>query len=333
MPSLSQFRHFASILCLCLGAFVVWQKTDPVLLDPAAVQNASNQKRPKILKGNSNRPSVAVSKTTYSNKVRFVFFAGLGGTGHHGWKQTLEASRLCQPPSKAIGKALHDFWWDRDEHADTHARTLGKLLKMLAAQEPAEGESSSPSSKLYCLNCLAYGSMMSYPNFNDPTHHPNVLTLAHVAELARVDLRIVVLHRHPTNQLVSLCLHRTFLPLAEESHQMANQAAFLNAQLEQIDPQFFLCVGYDQVLFHRSAIQEFVTGGLSLSVGYNENNHNNTTMTLSQALQAEYKPRTDDPAVALQEILAQENGQEIRIKIEEMEIYYQHLKNVICQQS
>ena len=33
-------------------------------------------------------PAYMVAKNTVSSKVRFVFFAGVEGTGHHFWKET-----------------------------------------------------------------------------------------------------------------------------------------------------------------------------------------------------------------------------------------------------
>ena len=83
--------------------------------------------------------------------------------------------------------------------------------------------------------------MLSYPTSNNVIHHPNIYTLIQVANdisstisstttkeeeeendtSYKIDVRLLVVHREPTTQLVSLSINREFLPLDLESIQMS----------------------------------------------------------------------------------------------------------------
>ena len=162
--------------------------------------------------------------------------------------------------------------------------------------------------------------MFSYPENNSLKHHPNVYTLALLAEEVGVDLRILVLHRHPAPQLVSLSIHRNLFPLPNQAHQMTNQAALLNAQLDLIDPRFFVCTGFDSVKDLRTVIEEHIIGGMTTV----------PERKLSTAIDKHYRGNIDDPDVAWAEISDHMDGKKLKPKIMEMDAYYSHLKDAIC---
>jgi len=92
-------------------------------------------------------------------------------------------------------------------------------------------------------------ALRSYPNFGGPSkplHHPDMQTLAMLAEQARVDLRILVVSRDARDTLVSTSVHRLgeFPPWHEEAAVLGNAAAALAAELALVDPRFLVCARF-----------------------------------------------------------------------------------------
>jgi hypothetical protein len=241
----------------------------------------------------------AVPKVHTSNKARFLFVAALGGTGHHGWHQVLQDG-VCERALEAEN-AMRSLWFGINNQADHNAALLQFALQQAAANATA--------STLYCLN-LVGGSMLSYPNGNNPRHHPNVFSLAVIAERAQVDLRVLVLHRHPAPQLVSLSIHRHFMDLAAEAQQMATQGAVLNGQLQSIDPSFYHCSGFSSL--DVQAINTHILGGM----GFGD--------VLKRSVERNYRISVDNVTAAMKEMSEHETTG-IDIKIDEMVVKYQQL--------
>ena len=172
-----------------------------------------------------------VAKRAFSNKARFVFVAGLGGSGHHAFKEVFGASRACRAVDAETDRLLRALWYE-DAGADA---TFAKFVAALARAARTPG--------LHCLNLLR-GTMLGYPDNNDKTHHPDLVTLAAACERAGADLRVVVLSRAPEPIVASTAVRRKYLGVAEEVTQMSNQLAFLSTQLEAVDAAFFVCVAY-----------------------------------------------------------------------------------------
>ena len=253
-----------------------------------------------------------VPKNQYSSTTRFLFVAGLGGVGHHGWLAILKKGEVCRSAYDAE-LALKELWFGKDLLADDYAQEVKRILA--STKESVGGG-------LICLNVrLSGGHMFSYPDNNSLKHHPNVYTLALLAEQVGVDLRILVQHRHPAPQLVSLSIHRNFLPLPAQAHQMTNQGALLNAQLDLIDPNFFVCSGFDSVKDLKTVIEEHVIGGMTTVPEHK----------LSTAIDEHYRGYIDDPDMAWTEIMEQIDSQKLKVKVLEMDAYYSHLKDTICQ--
>lgn len=308
----------------------------PLLSDSFSFWNAAarldeSSEPERELPSSSTEQPLFVKKTQYSNQVRFLFVAGLGGTGHHGWKSVLYNGQVCQW-ARETEKNLRRFWYGANAQADHYADKVKADFQRIAVA----AQMTNNNATLYCLHLMGKGSMLSYPDFNNPTHHPNMWSLARLAEEAGVDLRLVIIHRHPANQLVSLSLHRKFMNLADESHQMANNGAFLNAQLQLIDPNFYMCVGFDAVNEERVALGTHVMGGMGQappSTNATATSHNNhTNPKLTQALAELYNIKhPDDPAAAMREMeAALPDGMGFNRKIQEMEMNYNLLRHDIC---
>lgn len=227
-----------------------------------------------------------VRKTPTNDFARFVFFAGLGGTGHHGWHQTMGKSEACTTHPGAESR-MRKLWYGDDDSVDLFYDELVAEL-----HNTTQHHIQSGTKQLYCLNILE-GSMLSYPDCNSKRHHPDLVSLTRAAADAGADLRIVVLHRDPAPMLVSLSLHRTLLPLAEEANQMINQAAILHAQLSAIDSQLFVCVPFTGVVNRADEISKFVVGGLKQS--------------FAPAIRKHYIPHQDDVEEARKKIMKHGN--------------------------
>ena len=204
-----------------------------------------------------------ISKTRRSDKSRFLFVAGLGGTGHHGWSeafQTLMKPRGRGPNQRCasdrpLDEALRKLWYKNDGEVDVSYALLVEHLRRV----DSAAERLPNALNVFCLNLMS-GSLLSYPDFNSPLHHPNLISLAAACEDAGVDLRIIVIHREPMRMIASLS--RRFKEVSFEALQMANQAALLNAQVDRLDPSFLYCVPFNETVKWADRIQSFLFSGL-----------------------------------------------------------------------
>lgn len=257
-----------------------------------------------VLDSGSSKQSVesiygTIPQPPANNFARFVFFAGLGGTGHHGWHKTMGSSGACTT-HHAAERRMRDLWYGNDESVDLSYDQLVAELRNTTLQHIKTG-----TKQLYCLNIIK-GSMLSYPDCNSKRHHPDLVSLSNAAADAGADLRIVVMHRDPAPMLVSLSLHRNLLPLAEEANQMGNQAAILHSQLAAIHPQSFMCTPFTGVVSRADAISNFVTQGMGGS--------------FADAIRSHYLSKEDDVAGARAEVL--KHAQKIVSKMKTWEAFH-----------
>lgn len=223
----------------------------------------------------------SVHKETFNSPTRFVFFAGLGGAGHHLWRDIMMAHCTYSP---RVDDALRAVWHKqiRDSRRLRIEKVYFKKREFYPKQSnathfPKKSNTShtnqgskhnlnqrgfrgagrafdalvaamrEPSPEpLICLN-LMHGSMLSYPDLNDFLYHPDVVVLADAAERAKVDLRVVVLHRDPRATVVSTAVNREFIDVYTETQLMYNQLCILYAQLKAIDAKFYGCVAYSGI--------------------------------------------------------------------------------------
>lgn len=196
-----------------------------------------------------------VTKKNFNDKARFVFVAGLEGTGHHAMKSLFGAcAPLCKAAAASVSGALYKggsnptgvfVFGDQDIASILSQRTS---FKSALKQETLDATDDT----LYILNTMGGGGsgQMSYPNFSGgdkSLHHPNVHELAALAEAAGVDFRVLVLQRNSHEIRLSDVDHRHFGKEAHELAVLADNAAVLSSQLALMDPKFFVCVKYHRL--------------------------------------------------------------------------------------
>lgn len=236
------------------------------------------------------------------NLVRFVFFAGLGGTGHHGWQNVMRSEKLCERHVEAE-MHLRDLWYGDDGKADLYYTQLTNAFSSTVQRTPKN------HAKLYCLNILA-GSMLSYPDCNSKRHHPDLVSLTRAAAEAAVDLRIVVMHRDPAPMLVSLSFHRGFMDAPMETQQMGNQAAILSAQLQSIDSKFYMCTPFTGVHGRAEMLAQWLVGGL----------HDTAIGNLSRGIREHYRDTVDDVEGAQFEI--KQKAPYVQVKLDTWQAFH-----------
>ena len=163
-------------------------------------------------------------KKTVDAPARFLFIAGLEGSGHHSlsnmFAMCVRRRVLCRH-DRELGQLLHGnrshptgiFVYGRQAAADI-AALRKRFFARLQHLRDAPRDRGAPV--LYLLNVNADGAtipdagMMSYPNFGPPDkvlHHPDMQTLATMAEAAGADLRVLVVLRGARETLVSTSVH------------------------------------------------------------------------------------------------------------------------------
>ena len=203
--------------------------------------------------------SVVVKKDAVSSKVRFVFFAGLEGSGHHGINSAYKKCGVMCAIANAVtqelyagGSTPHGAFVYGDQ---TDKQIRARRAAAIDAFRRVEAEHGSGPARLVFVNGGAgldklqnKSGEMSYPNYAGPNkvlHSPDVTVLARLAEDAGVDLRVVVLRRGAEDILRSTTMHRHFGSEAHEAAVLAESAAYLAAQLRMLDPAFVECVTID----------------------------------------------------------------------------------------
>ena len=205
----------------------------------------------------------AVTKKVVSSNVRFVFFAGLEGTGHHFWQELLK--RLSISHSADLSQELFNR-----QHGSLFSSTDERVREDLAEHvvelmsETQKNLSSVPGCNVVALNVggTTYPSgMMSYPNFGGPDRliqNPDMFTLAKLAEAAGIDLRIVLLTRHPASLVRSELARSYEKDLTHAVRKVSMTMALLSEQLDLLDPAYVTCWTYEDPLARISHLLSFM---------------------------------------------------------------------------
>lgn len=163
------------------------------------------------LQPDSGSPGV-VKKTTYSDKLRMIFLAGLEGSGHHTMNGVLrtecnsdnvECPNVC-PVADALYNELGIF-----SNYPQYKNGLARLRTSMADLGSA-GPLVSVATFGDCENVVGE---MSFPNFggiDKPLQHVDLRLLAEEAERAEIDLRVIYLGRSAESILISTTEHRRF---------------------------------------------------------------------------------------------------------------------------
>lgn len=211
-------------------------------------------------------PPVApvLEKRAHSRNVRFVFFAGLEGTGHHRWsavrKRMLhETPELVNFTLTTAGTTFEGASWNWTAQTGFHLyhtnRDNDSQPRPTLLQDIAEAQSSllalaarAPAQALYWLN--AWHETMSYPGYKGPLRpyqHPDLLLLARIAESVGADLRIVLMLRDPAELWISAA--RRFFPEAVDRRLnvrvYSSMMDDLMTMMSMLDPRFIVCEDVD----------------------------------------------------------------------------------------
>ena len=207
-----------------------------------------------------------VKRARPSNHVRFLFVAGVEGSGHHAWG---ELFRVCEHAPKAsltcvFPQAMIQLLWDGADAYEGNTTGLfntmdGARHRMLQghivqAFKRKLRQARRPS--LYILNCAEHVAVgvgeMSFPSFrgkHTSIQLPDMVLLASLAEQAGADLRILLLTRSTTSVLRSVLL-RGFdgQNMRLQSTMQTSGAMAMNAQLAALDARFVACVDHQALL-------------------------------------------------------------------------------------
>ena len=206
-----------------------------------------------------------VEKKVFSSAVRFVFVAGLEGTGHHGVGHLLQGVRVYTEVGVwyrqvQVDEWLNTFGWKMMKEVniiawERYKRQLQQRLKWRVEQYSQNGEPLP----IFVINTVqdCIGGMQSYPNTDLPdktTLHPQLASLATMMEESGADLRVIALARTPGSSLASAVKRdhgvslvgkeNAFLYLARVAR--ANLAA-LDLDIAAIDPRFTLTIATESI--------------------------------------------------------------------------------------
>jgi len=216
-----------------------------------------------------------INKTGFSSSYRIAFFAGLGGTGHHMWANvTNECGRdgVCRdapwrPHLWVHSKAGHDKGLFSSYGRYPLHRVYCKAKSQFAA---ADSIRNHDKFTLEVANTMSskHTGMMSYPNYwmgFKGRNQPDSNLLANLAEEVNLDIRFVVLLRHPWSQVSSVrrrFSHGKSFRLFMQAFGQTHKALF--SQLQTLDHKFFTCVSLEEITDYGSAVDKLLFGGATL---------------------------------------------------------------------
>ena len=142
---------------------------------------------------------------------------------------------------------IHSFW--RDVFA-TYEYLLQLSSGIVDEEKKEEEDEEEEEGVLYILGLgfTPHSGMMSYPNYNGvhkALDYPDIHVLAALCELTNIDLRVLVLQRHPASILQST--ERRAIGGSIEPKVLQANAAVMYTQLRQIDPRFIYCVQFESL--------------------------------------------------------------------------------------
>ncbi len=197
-----------------------------------------------------------LQKRSFSNSIRFVFFAGVGGVGHHVIEQVFHKCGM------SCGEAIDitGLLWNSNFNSlfvfqnETVLLDVSRQIIHHYSEHNNITTSLAKPSKYYFLNCNNGYSMLSYPRFftSQSMYEPNVHILGTLAESALIDYRVVIMTRDPFHSILSVLLR--FVPLGANLDviqryidQFALTQKHLLRQIEKMDNNFLSCLQYEKL--------------------------------------------------------------------------------------
>ena len=198
-----------------------------------------------------------VLKTIRSDTCRFLFIAGLEGTGHHGIGHLLASLRLFSETGVRYERLQADehlsgFAWKMMSQSglvmwDRTKRQLAVRLKWRLQMHTA-----AAGAPIYVINSIQdnEGGMQSWPNTDFPDKaslHSSLAVLLRIFQEQKADIRILALARTPGSSLSSTIKRRhAFAVVGADSafyyqaRVLRSNLAALDADMSAIDPAFVL---------------------------------------------------------------------------------------------
>eukprot|EP00752_Nemacystus_decipiens_P011461 g10177.t1 len=207
-------------------------------------------------------PTGVVPKTIESDEVRFVFMAGLEGSGHHYVLAVAKAVREDNPDLPRLGQQLNvrPFYVPTAMGGSASKYATRKDSGREAMRVLAEQAAGLPDPAIYFPK-----RALSYPQNTGPQKVMQYLDLRRMAEAAEsegLDVRVVYLKRSAQDMVISNTVHRQFqtgldpiksLEQSEEDLFMEymriffTDVAVLHSFLAEIDPGFIVCHDWNRV--------------------------------------------------------------------------------------
>ncbi len=196
-------------------------------------------------------------KQSYSNYTRFVFFAGLGGVGHHAIEQVYHKCNMNCGETRNISGLL----WNSDlsslfvfQKERVLLDVSRDIIHKFKEYNNRSVSSIDQPTKYYFLNCYNGYSMLSYPRYfvSQNKYEPNVHILGTLAEYASIDYRVVVMTRDPLNSILSVLLRFTHGSTLNDIKRYIDQFSWtqkhLIRQIEKMDRNFLSCMKYEKMV-------------------------------------------------------------------------------------
>ena len=197
----------------------------------------------------TNRRNQTLLKAALSNTTRALVLAGLEGTGHHAWQSMVESclsSSKCQPDHLLNLILMDEFGtFIRGLFAVNDYHLMIRDCKFALDRLQAIAAAGNTSLYLLGMDQTVRVGHLSYPSFSGEfkiLDRPDMFLLGSLAELAGLDLRIVVLQRS-AKDIIASTERRGYSSAA----YLLDNAAALYQQLSMLHPDFFYCVDYDSM--------------------------------------------------------------------------------------
>ncbi len=234
-----------------------------------------------VMRGHASLGYDIVAKRAFNDKSRLIFVAGLEGTGHHAMRSFFDVcvkKSVKQTSAKTLGAIIipcegEEVMSKQFMLFDFKQNRMGGLFGTANAHTANHHSFQSELKEVHMrmLNLaqidvphlsivgLSYGNgvennpsgMFSYPNYdgNDKMLNlPDLVMLAAMSESAKLDLRILVLHRKNVSNMLRSYARRFDLSIHKEALVMLNSMTALQGQLQLLDRKFYHCISYDDLL-------------------------------------------------------------------------------------
>ena len=190
-----------------------------------------------------------LQKHAISDTTRLLFLAGLEGTGHHAWQAMmqpcLDSARCVTDHELNLVFMDEELKYVRGMFAANDYHLMIRDCQYALARMAEVAASDNSSLHLLGMDQTPHTGQLSYPSFSGEfkaLDRPDVFLLASLAEIAGLDLRVLVLQRS-ANEVLASTLRRGFSP----PKMLLDNAAALYQQLSMLHPSFFYCVDYNSM--------------------------------------------------------------------------------------